>query len=321
MIRRDTMPEDYYKVLGVSRSASDDEIQKAYRDLARKYHPDLNPDDEKAKKKFQQVQHAYEILSDKEKRQKYDQFGHAAEQMGGGAGPNPFGGGAGGFTEEDISRMFGGAGGMGGGGFADIFRQFTGGGRRGRGGATASRPRKGSSLKHQIKVSFQTAVTGGEAVLSVKRSDGSIEKLSIKVPAGIEDGKTIRLKGQGERSPNGGQNGDILLKIKVDNHPHFQRRGTSDLEVTVPISLNEALSGGSVDVPTPYGTISLKVPPNTSSGKKLRIRGHGVTKGGSKGDLYAVLQIVLPAHLTEDQQSQITDIIGPAPNPRHNLNW
>ncbi len=316
MIRREKMPEDYYKVLGVSRSASDEEIQKAYRDLARKFHPDLNPDDQKAKEKFQQVQHAYEILSDSEKRQQYDQFGHAAEQMGGGAGPNPFGGGRGGFSPEDLNEMFGGGGG--GGGFSDFFRQFTQGGR---GGATASRPRKGRSLKHHIEVAFQTAVTGGEAVLTVQRGNGTHEKIAVKVPAGIEDGKTIRLKGQGEPSPNGGSNGDILLQIKVANHPHFHRRGEIDLEVKVPISLSEAIKGGSIDVPTPYGTISLKIPPMTSGGKKLRVRGHGATKGSTKGDLYAILQIVLPESLTPQQIEQLGSVLGSAPDPRSNLLW
>ncbi len=316
------MSEDYYKVLGIGRSATEGEIQKAYRDLARKYHPDLNPDDKTAKEKFQAVQRAYEVLSDKEQRELYDRYGSAYEQMGsgGGRGPGPQ---PGGFSAEDFdfSQIFGGGPGggpgAGPGGFSDLFRHFSQGGRR-----AGRSPVKGRSLRHEVSIPFQTSVTGGEAKLAVQRGDGKVESITIKVPAGIEDGKTIRLKGQGEPSPSGGPAGDILLNIKVGKHPLFQRRDSRDLEIKVPISLLEAVEGANIDVPTPYGTISLKVPPGTSSGKKLRVKGHGVKQtDGSKGDLYAELQIVLPSKLNGEFVKQLRELnVGPA-NPRADLRW
>ena len=310
------MAEDYYKVLGIRREASDDEIQKAYRDMARKYHPDLNPNDQKAKEKFQSIQKAYEVLSDSKKREMYDRFGSGFENMGAGkAGPGA--GGPGGFNPDDFdfSQMFG--GGPAGGGFADLFRQFSQGGRGTQ--TRAKRQTKGKSLSHEVTVPFQTAVQGGELNINIPRADGKVNTITVKIPAGIEDGKTIRLKGQGAPSNSGGPAGDVLLKINVGSHPHFQRRG-DDLIVQVPISISEAIQGATVDVPTAKGTISLKVPPNSPSGKKLRIKGHGVrTKDGVAGDLYAELQIVLPDDESDLEKLRQT-AVGPA-NPRSDLRW
>lgn len=330
MSKRTSMAEDYYKVLGIPRGASDDEIQKAYRDLARKYHPDLNPDDNSAKEKFQAVQRAYEVLSDKKKRDKYDRFGHSFDQ--GGAGP----GGPGGFNPGDIdfSQIFGnqgmggGAGGPGGaggmGGFADIFKQFAGGGGAGGpqpgGRRRAARREKGASVKREMQVSFQTAVVGGEMQLAVNRG-GKPETISVKVPAGIEDGKSIRLREQGQPSPNGGPNGDMLLKIRVASHPHFSRR-SDHLEVKVAIRLAEAVSGAAVDLPTPYGTITLRVPPMTSGGTRMRVKGYGVTRSdGTKGDLYAVLNIALPDGLDEKQIEKLSKLGDANGDPRVDLCW
>ena len=317
------MQEDLYKVLGLNRDATDAEIQKAYRDLARKYHPDLNPDDAKAKAKFQQVQNAYEILNDKEKRSQYDQFGHAA--FGGpGGGPHPQHGGPGGpfrggqpnFQDIDLSQFFGGdfggaSGGAGSGGFSDIFRQFSRGGRR---------PQKGNDLSHELKIDFRTAIEGGEVAISVRRENGKGETITVKIPPGIEEGKKIRLRGQGAPSPVGGPRGDIIIVVKVKKHPSFTRRG-NDLEVRVPITLTEAAEGGSVDVPTPKGTISLKVPPCTSSGTKLRIKGHGVAGKKGVGDLYAEVMIVLPEKLSTEQLAMIKQVNGAPANPRADLKW
>ena len=309
------MAEDYYKVLGIQRDAGDAEIQKAYRDMARKYHPDLNPNDAKAKEKFQSVQKAYEVLSDPKQREMYDRFGAGFENMGGaGAGGGPTAG----FDPEefDFSEIFGG-GAAGQGGFADLFKQFSQGGRATK--PRATRQTKGKNLNHVVTVPFQVAVQGGELNVNIPRPDGRVDSLSVKIPAGIEDGKSIRLKGQGAASPTGGPAGDVLLKINIGTHPFFQRRGI-DLIVQIPISLSEAISGATVDVPTARGTISLKVPPNSSSGKKLRIKGHGVAeKDGTVGDLYAELQIVLPvdqAELEKLKQAQV----GPA-DPRSDLQW
>ncbi|MEO8496797.1 MAG: J domain-containing protein [Planctomycetota bacterium] len=318
------MEEDYYKVLSIGRDASAADIQKAYRKLARKYHPDVNPDDTSAKRKFQEVQKAYEVLNDSEKREMYDRYGSSFESMGaGGPGGGPgrtHSAGAGGQTEVDFSQFFGG-GDQGGfeGGFGDIFRQFGGGGggtRRAR-----QRPRKGADLTHQLEVPFNTAVTGGEARINVKRPDGKVEAIAVKIPAGIEDGQSIRLRGQGEASPNGGPAGDILIAVKAAAHPHFRRRG-NNLEVSVPVTLAEAGLGGKIDVPTPKGVITLTIPPGTSSGKRLRVKGHGVQSKEHPGDLYAEIQIVLPNEIDAESEKLIRQLDAiQALKPRADLRW
>lgn len=320
------MEEDYYKILSVGRDASAADIQKAYRKLARKYHPDVNPDDASAKRKFQEIQKAYEVLNDAEKREMYDRYGSSFESMGaGGPGAGPWrthAAGSGGQAEVDFSQFFGG-GAQGGfeGGFGDIFRQFAGGGggggpRRGR-----QRPRKGADLKHQIDIPFNTAVTGGEARINVKRPDGKVEEIAVKIPAGIEDGKTIRLRGQGEQSPNGGPAGDILITVKAASHPSFRRRG-SNLEVNVPVTLAEAGLGGKIDVPTPKGVITLTIPPGTSSGKRLRVKGHGVQLKDTPGDLYAEIQIVLPSKIDSESEKLIREFDAKQElKPRSDLRW
>lgn len=317
------MATDYYTTLGVSRSASQDEIQKAYRKLARQYHPDKNPDDANAKKKFQEVQSAFEVLSDEEKRKRYDQFGADFESVGAGRG---YGGGpqwryttsSGPQTYPfDINDLFGRGGGEepGGGGFADLFRQF--GGARAR---RASRATRGNDLRHELTVPFATSVLGGEAALMVQRHDGNVESIKVKIPAGIEDGKKIRLRGQGEPGEGNGPAGDILLTIHVSPHPQFRRVGNR-LEVRVPVTLTEAAQGAKVDVPTPQGTITLTVPPNTSSGKKLRVKGQGI-KSNPPGDLFAEIQIVLPENLSAADRQTLAEVSGRYPqNPRSELRW
>ena len=286
------MADDYYATLGVGRSASDDEIQAAYRQLARQYHPDLNPDDEQAKKKFQEVQVAFEVLNDPKKREMYDRYGNAYESVGpGGAGPGgpqPWansGGGGPGF-DVNLDDLLGG-----GGGFADLFKNF---GQRGKRQTRRAAPIRGTNIDYQLTVPFTTTVLGGEAQIAVQRHDGRTETIQIKIPVGIEDGKKIRLRGQGNPSPDGGPAGDLLIKVKEAPHPHFRRQGKR-LDVRVPITLDEAIAGAKIDVPTPHGTITLTVPPETSSGAKLRLKGQGVQGSkGSPGDLFAELQIVLP---------------------------
>ena len=277
------MAEDYYQILGVSRDASQSDIDKAYRDLARKHHPDLNPDDRKAKEKFQQVQNAYDVLKDAEKRQKYDQFGSGFEQMHpGGGGPQ-----AAGF--DDFAQMFGGGGG--GQSFEDIFRQFAGGGRAAPQGRR-SRPRRGPDLQHEIRIPLKTAIEGGETVVQVEREGGKTESITAKIPPGIENGKKIRLRGKGQQGSHGGPAGDILIRVMVSPDPTFQRLG-NDLIVKTPVTIAEALLGGKIDVPTPRGVISLTVPPGSSSGTRLRAKGQGVkATSGETGDLYAELKIV-----------------------------
>jgi curved DNA-binding protein len=319
------MSEDYYKTLEVSRDASQEDIQKAYRRLARKYHPDLHPDDKSAKTKFQQVQSAFDVLNDPKKREMYDRYGSSYESAAAGAGAAPGGAQwhttAGGpdFENVDFSQFFGDRfSGDEGGGFASIFGNLGGRGKQRRG--RAAQP--GSDLESQLEIPFDTAVTGGKAQLSVQRATGKVDTISVKIPAGIDDGKKIRLRGQGEPSPSGGASGDILLTIRVAPHPFFRRRG-DDLDVRVPVTLLEAAEGAKVEVPTPRGTVKLRVPPKTSSGTKLRIKGHGVAKSGkTPGDLYAEIAIILPKQLSAEEIEQIRAMCAKSPiDPRADLRW
>jgi DnaJ-class molecular chaperone len=316
------MAEDYYQILGLRRGASQSDIQDTYRGLARKYHPDLNPDDDDAKEKFQKVQQAYEVLNDPKKRDLYDRYGSSYESYGPGGGQGggtwSFRTGPGGFENIDLSELFGGGPGAGG-GFGDFFSQFAGGGPRGRARPT---PRRGADLQHAITIPFTTAVEGGEVRLEVERSGGKRETITVKIPIGIEHGKKIRLRGQGEASAGGGPPGDVLLKVNVAPHPLFRRQG-KDLEVAVPVTVAEAALGSKVDVPTPRGTITLTVPPASSSGKRLRIKGHGINDGkGTPGDLFAEIRIVLPEHLDEESRNLLKDFDKLNDmEPRSRLQW
>ncbi len=329
------MAEDYYKTLGVSRSASQADIQKAYRELARKYHPDMNPDDKTAKKKFQEVQAAFDALNDPKKREMYDRYGSSFETMGqggpqytyswggpGGAGPG--GAGPGGFSPEDIdfSQFFGerfGEPAPGGGGFADLFSQFR---RSSTGARKPAAPPRGADLHHELQIPFNTSITGGDVEITLQRQSGKTETLSVKIPPGIEDGKKIRLRGKGEPAPRKGTPGDILLTVRVAPHACFHRRG-NHLHVKVPVTLAEAVLGAKVDVPTPKGMVTLSVPAGTSSGAKLRVKGHGVApKNGSPGDLLAEIQIVLPHEIGDDDRTAIEAFDKRYPlEPRKGLRW
>ncbi len=316
------MADDYYATLDVGRNASTEEIQQAYRKLARKYHPDLNPEDAGAKKKFHEVQAAFDVLNDEKKRSLYDQYGSDYESVGdgpqgwpGGGGAEPgFGGGQGfDINLEDLLRQSGAGGG---GGFSDLFKQF---GSRKR---QQAKPTRGNHLKYELTVPFTTAISGGESQISIRRVNGNIETLHVKIPTGIEDRKKIRLRGQGEPSPTGGPDGDILITVHVAPHPFFRRTGKR-LDVRVPVTLFEALHGVKIDVPTPQGTITLSVPPGTSSGRKLRVKGHGVaSKQGTPGDLFAEIQIMLPNSLDDDDLKQLETIADKYANdPRADLRW
>ncbi len=290
------MADDYYKTLGVSRSASPEEISKAYRKLARKYHPDLNPDDKNAKKQFQEIQTAYDCLNDPEKKKLYDQYGANYEQVRQ-AGGNPFGGARGGGQSFDFNDVFGGQ--NGGIDLGDLFKQFTG----GAGGPGGGRPRRGAAgggrqtadVEAEITVPLATAVLGGEAEIKIDRG-GVPESLRVKVPAGVQEGKKIRLRGQGQSA--GGQASDLLLTVHVASHPFFKMIG-NDLELKLPVTLSEAALGAKVDVPTPGGIVSLKIPPRSQSGKRLRVKGQGVRVSNKPGDLYIELQVKLPELLND----------------------
>jgi DnaJ-class molecular chaperone len=292
------MAEDHYQTLGVPRTASAEDIRKAYRELARKYHPDLHPDDESAKTKFKQVQSAFDVLNDPSKREMYDRYGSSFEGVGGGGpgggpgggwGGGPFPGGGGGFPgggEIDLESLFGGAG-----GFGDLF----GAGRSRPGGRGRKRSTQlpGEDVTARIDVPFRLAIDGGKTDVRVDR-DGKVETITVTIPQGLPDGGRMRLRGQGLPGSGGGPAGDLLLEVRVEPHPVFRRDGDT-LEVTLPVTLSEALAGAKVDVPTPWGTIALRIPPATSSGRKLRAAGMGVRHAnGATGDLIAEVQIVLP---------------------------
>ena len=285
------MSDDHYQILGVSRTATSEDIQKSYREMARKYHPDLHPDDDAAKEQFKKVQTAFDVLNDPSKREMYDRYGSSFEGVGasGGGGWSPQGQ-QGGFQsggEVDLESLFSG-------GFADLF----GGGKR-----RSSRPRRspsapGEDITANIRIPFQLAIDGGKTEVRFDR-DGTNETLSITIPQGLPDGSRMRLRGQGRPGVGGGVAGDLLLGVGVEPHSVYRREGDV-LAVSLPITLSEALEGAKVDLPTPWGVISLRIPARTSSGKKLRAAGMGVRHAnGSKGDLIAEVQIVLPE--TDDE--------------------
>jgi DnaJ-class molecular chaperone len=307
------MPRDYYEVLGVARDASDDQIKKAYRSLARKFHPDRNPGDKQAETRFKEVQDAYDVLSDKSKREKYDHFGFAGPQAGpGGPGGFHWGGGFpgnGNFNVDpaqfqDILNQF--AGGMGGAGvdLGDLF-----GSRPGGKSGSRSRARRGAQPAPPVDVTipFDTAAQGGTVTLRVGE-----KTIDLKVPAGTEDGKVMRLAGQ---APGGG---DLHLRIRVEPHPHFRHEG-NHVVLTVPLALGEAVLGTRIDVPTLQGKkLSVKVPPGTSSGARLRLRGFGV----SGGDQYLEFKVVVPPAPDEPSRKLIEEFARLNPQtPRSGPPW
>lgn len=308
---------DYYKTMGVGKSASQDEIDKAYRNLARKYHPDLNPDDpEGAQKKFQELQEAYETLKDPEKRKLYDQLGSGYKQYGG-AGGNPFGAGAGPFGGGSFTWSSTGEGVD----INDILGKMFGGGSSPFGGqGTRRRSRSaaqpGQNVTSSIDIPFKTALFGGTVPLAYQLPSGRRETLDVKIPAGIETGKKIRLRGKGEPSPNGGKPGDLILEVRVLPHPYYTREG-KNLYVHIPITLKEAVRGGKIDVSTPTGTITMTVPAGSTTGTKLRIKEHGVPAaqaGEKKGDLFVVFDVDLPSAWSQEDLDLIEKLT-PQPEP------
>ena len=281
----------------------------------------MNPDKPQAVKKFQEIQAAFDVLNNPEKREMYDRYGSSFETMGQGApqGASWGAGPGGGVNVEDIdfSQFFGDRFGEGGGGLGDIFSHVRRAASRG-----GSSKRRGSDAASEVTIPFATAINGGEIQLGLRRQSGETETIVVKIPAGIEDGKKMRLRGKGEPASGRRTAGDLMLTVRVAPHPFFARRG-NDLLLRLPVTLGEAVAGASVDVPTPSGTVSLHIPPGTSSGKKLRIKGHGVApKTGAKGDLLAEVLIVLPAKLTEADRETIRQIDGRSPsNPRQGLRW
>lgn len=290
---------DYYEALGVSKQATPEEIKKAYRKLARKYHPDTSGGSEENVKKFHEIQEAYDILSEPQKRKDYDQFGHVA-QNGGGFGQQP-GKGYGGFNVNDIFSGFSGSvGGFG--GMEDIFEQLRGGARSTR---NARRPRsevKGQNISHTITIAFIEAANGAikDISLTITEPDGSrkVEKLAVKIPAGIESGGKIRLRGKGQPSAYG-PNGDLILTVNVGSHPLFRREG-NDIYMDLPVTIAEAVFGNQVEVPTIAGQKNVvRVPAGSPSGRKLRLKEKGIKTSSGYGDMYLVVKIVPPDKIDE----------------------
>jgi DnaJ-class molecular chaperone len=289
---------DPYQVLGVAKTASEAEIKKAFRSLAKKHHPDTHPGDETAKKRFQEVSAAYDIVGDKDKRAKFDagEIDESGNPRGfdpraGGFRANPFGFGGGGGNRE-FHFSWDDQGGAQNFSAEDFFSELMGGGKR---GARANRPARGEDFAVAITASFGESVMGGTRRIVL--SNG--EQIDVKIPAGLKDGQQIRVKGRGGAGRHGGPNGDVLIQVAVAPHPYLSRDG-NDLRMDLPVTLKEAVLGAKVPVPTLSGAINLSVPPNSNSGTVLRLKGKGVPAHGGAGrnepagDLYVRLVVALP---------------------------
>ena len=294
------MPRDPYDILGVPRSATPEQIREAHRKLAKKFHPDLNKTAE-AGAKFKEIQEAYDLLSDAQKRKQFDQFGHAGPSMGGAPG-----GAQGGWGNVDAST------------FEEIFGDFMGGGAR-RSGGRRGGARAGEDLESRITVDFMTAAIGGVRHVSVE-SGGQPISLDVRIPPGIESGGDLRLRGKGGEGMGGGPAGDLVLHITVAPHPWFRREGL-DVVVEVPISIAECALGTSVEVPLLEGTATLRVPAGTASGKRLRLKGKGVAAKGDTGDLYAVIRVEAPKALNDEDRAALERMKATEPDPRADAPW
>ncbi|HEY4104441.1 MAG TPA: DnaJ C-terminal domain-containing protein [Polyangiaceae bacterium] len=288
------MAADFYKELGVSRGASDDEIKKAYRKLAGQLHPDKNPEDKKAETRFKAVNRAYQTLSDSQKRGLYDEFGEEGLREGFNAeAARAYRGATTGRRSSgrspSIEDLFSSGGVPPGGGFGDLFGDLFGGGARSsrRGGAGV----KGSDIASEVSVDFISALRGAE--LKLRLQDGG-DEITVRVPPGAGDGDKVRIPGHGAPGAYGGPPGDLLLSIRVSKHPYFERSGL-DLYLDLPITIGEAYRGAKVRVPTPDGPITLTVPKHAQSGQVARLKGRGVKRKNEIGDLYIRFQIKLPA--------------------------
>lgn len=316
------MAKDFYKTLGVSKTADEKEIKKAYRKLARQYHPDINPNNSSAEAKFKEINEAYQVLSDSEKRGLYDQFGENYDKIpagytgggpGGPGGPNLgdfFGGGGGGrpgpggyeninFGEggDIFESLFGGLGGRGkrggGGGF-----DFGGRGRRG--------PQKGEDIEQTVSVALAESINGTQRGFQVLGQDGVSRNITVKIPAGVQEGARVRVAKQGGEGSGGGQRGDLYLRVRIEPHAFWERKG-DNLHCEVPVSFTEAVLGAVIDVPTINGSVQLRIPAGTQSGQTFRLSGRGVPhlKGDGAGDEYVKVKIAVPKNLTADE----TDLI------------
>jgi DnaJ-class molecular chaperone len=309
--------KDYYATLGVSKTASEKEIKQAFRKLARKYHPDVNPGDKASETRFKDINEAYEVLGDPEKRKKYDELGanwrmYEQAQAQGGQPGGPFSGqwtyspGGGGFrpmTEDEVSEMFGAEESP----FSDFFRTFFGGGepspgRRNR--PRAPRNRKGRDVEHEIELDLESALNGSVQRLGI-RHDGELRNVEVRIPPGVTEGSRVRVGGEGERGTGSAGSGDLYLRIKLRPHARFERKDR-DLYSKVKVPLTTVVLGGEAEVQTLAGrSLRLKIPPGTQNGQVFRLRGHGLpttSKDGTPGDLYATVDVVVPQRLSDEER-------------------
>ncbi|KUP26733.1 DnaJ C-terminal domain-containing protein [Kocuria rhizophila] len=320
MASQDWIDKDFYSVLGVSKDASPEDVKKAYRKLARKYHPDQNPGDAAAEKKFKDITEANSVLSDPEEREQYD----AIRAMGSGArftAGGPAGGTGGAGFEDIFGDLFNGGGGgrrryttSSGGGFEDLFAQFggaqggdtrfsTGGGFGGQGGfgGYQAPPTKGEDIHTTTTIPLRSAYHG----TTVKLRRGNGQTTTVRVPKGVKDGQRLKIAGKGHTGPGG--NGDLFVTVKVKEHPFFTREG-QDVHVTVPVTVSEAGLGATVQVPTlDEGHVNLKVPAGTSSGHRMRVKGKGFTSGSTTGNMIVTVQVQLPADLDDAAQEALRE--------------
>jgi curved DNA-binding protein len=313
--------KDYYQTLGLAKTASGKEIKQAYRKLARKLHPDVNPGDKAAESRFKEINEAYEVLGDPEKRKKYDELGanwrqyEQAQQ----AGQSPFsdvrwttgGAGTGGYrtvNEEELRDMFGDAN-----PFSEFFQAFFGGGpsteRRTR-SARGARAHTGRDVEDEIELSLEDAMHGATRRLAIKQ-EGHTRTVDVRIPAGVSDGSRVRVAGEGEHGAAGGRSGDLYLRVRLIPNPRFERRGR-DLHTQVTIPVTTAVLGGEAEVPTlGERPLRLKIPAMTQNGQVFRLKGHGMPalgKPADRGDLYAAVSVALPRKLTEEQRRHYEEL-------------
>jgi DnaJ-class molecular chaperone len=319
--------KDYYQTLGVAKAATEKEIKQAYRKLARKFHPDVNPGDKTSESKFKEINEAYEVLGDSDKRRKYDELGanwrmyEQAQQQGQGfPGGSPFGpggagqdawtinmGGPGGYrtmSPEEMQELFGNED-----PFSDFFRTFFGGagprdgGGRARAGGRAPKSQKGQDIEQAVELTLEEAYHGATRRMSIKQG-GHARSVDVRIPVGVKDGSRVRAAGEGATGANGGSSGDLYLRVQVKPHAVFERTG-SDLQTKVAVPVTTAVLGGEAQVPTVTGSVRLKIPEGTQNGQVFRLKGHGMPQVGKpdeRGDLYAAVEVQLPRALTKEQR-------------------
>jgi curved DNA-binding protein len=324
--------QDYYATLGVPKDATEKQIRSAYRKLARKYHPDVNPDNKEAEDQFKKINEAYEVLSDPEKRRKYDELGarwkeyEQYERAGAGVGRDqapfnwadfgsaPTGAGAGrrgGYrtvSEEELRDLFGDES-----PFSDFFETFFGGptgqarGRR----RQARAPRRGSDVEHSVEISLADAYRGTTVALQLQDPEGTTRRIEVKIPPGVDNGSRIRVAGQGSRGRDGGPGGDLYLVTRVRPDPRFERSG-SDLRTKVSVPFEIMMLGGETRVPTPDGRwLALSIPETSQDGRVFRLRGQGMPRFGQperRGDLFAEVHALLPSQLTQRQRALVEEL-------------